>query len=313
MNDEKRIEDSPDARDAAIDWLMRQNDGPLTAKEQAEFDVWIASDPANKAAFDDIAGMFDRLTTMEFGRTPKARKSSAIIGRSLGLAASLVAMLAFFLFFDDLSLYMRSDHYAGTGETKIVALPDGSNVQLDAQSAITVRFEAGERRLKLLQGRAWFEVAPDSARPFIVEAAGGKITALGTAFDVATEDGRAIVSVTERRVRVESGGENVLVEQGQQSAYGRTSSLAPPAPVDIERVMSWRRGKLFFENRPLGEIVGVLSRYHRGAIFFLNPALRTRRVTGVFGVDDPVLALEAIQTALGRRIVIASRFLILLL
>lgn len=302
--------DPASARDAAIDWLMRQNDGPLSKREQAEFAAWLASDEANKAAFDDISDMYGRLTTMDLGAA-RIRKSRRI-WRGAALSAIAAAAVALFVVFDDLSLFLRSDYYAGTGETKLVTLEDGSRVQLDARSAIAVRYGPGQRRLLLLEGEAWFEVAPDRSRPFIVEAAGGTVTALGTAFDVAVEKAQTNVTVTQHRVSVSSGGQSVIVEEGEQSAYASSGAAQPPRPADIARAISWRQGTLIFENKPLGEVVDALGRYHHGHVFFADPALRSRRVTGVFGANDPLEALEEIEVALGLHAVNLTNYMIIL-
>ena len=79
---------------------------------------------------------------------------------------------------------LRSDFSTGTGETKSLTLADGSHVELNARSAIALHYDAGQRRVMLLAGEGWFEVSRDPARPFVVEAAGGTATALGTAFGV---------------------------------------------------------------------------------------------------------------------------------
>jgi transmembrane sensor len=298
------------ARDAAIDWLLRLDEGELTGSERARFDAWIASDPANKAAFDDMARMLEQLSTMDLAASAP-RRVAFRFWKTLAWSSALVASILLVAFYSDLSLYIRSDYYAGTGQTKSIVLEDGSNVQLDAASAITVRFDGQQRRLVLLEGQALFEVAPDSARPFIVEAAGGTITALGTAFDVAIEKKQTQVVVTSHRVAVASGGSDVIVQEGQQSSYRDLSPARPAEPADVERVTSWRHGKLMFENRRLDDVIGVFARYHRGAVYVLNPALRSRRVTGVFSIDDPLLALREIQVALGLHMISASDFLVL--
>jgi len=298
-----------DARDAAIDWLLRQNEGELTGAERARFDAWIAEDPANKAAFDDIAAMLEHLEAMNLVANP-SRRCTSPLWKGLVWSSALAASLLLVGFYSDLSLYMRSDYFAGTGETKSIVLEDGSNIQLDALSAIAVRFDGQQRRLVLLEGQALFEVAPDAARPFVVEAAGGTITALGTAFDVAIEKNQAQVVVTSHRVSVASGGNDVIVQEGQQSSYLKSSPARPAEAADVERLTSWRHGKLIFENRRLDDVIKVFARYHRGGVYVLNPALRSRRVTGVFGADDPLLALREIQVALGLHMIAASDFLV---
>ncbi len=300
--------DRPDcARDAAIDWWLRQNDRPLSKKEQADFMAWLASDEANKAAFEKIARISGYIAARPGAKTrPKARRSMR------KPAAALIGAAALFIFFDDFSVYIQSDYSTGTGQTKRLTLADGSHVEIDAKSAIGIHYSAGQRRVTLLAGEAWFEVAPDPARPFVVEASGGTITALGTSFDIAVKKAWAHVVVTQHRVSVASGGGSVIVEEGQQSAYSTSASAQPPEPANIDFATAWRRGKLIFRNKPLAEVVEALGRYHRGYVYIVNSALRARPVTGVFRADDPLAALDEIETSLGVHATYFSNYLIFL-
>jgi len=298
-------------RDEAIGWWIRGKDRPLSPEDQTEFETWLARDPANKAAFDDISDMCEHF----MGMRPRPAPLSSHAMRRLwlgGVVAFAATSLAFFMYFDEISVFLRSDYETGTGETKRLTLADGSHVELNAKSAIAVHYRDGQRRLTLLQGEALFEVTPDAARPFVVEAAGGTVTALGTAFDVALATNTAHVTVTEHRVAVASGGRNVTVEEGQQTAYGDDSAPELPSPANPDRVTAWRRGKLIFENTPLGEVIEALGRYHNGQVYFINSDLRERRVTAVFGTDDPVQAIGEIETSLGLHATYLTRYLIFL-
>ncbi len=309
MNEDEAHAVPESARDAAIDWWLRQNDRPLSKKEQAAFDAWLGGDEANKAAFDKVAGMCGYMAQRWPGAGPvrRARRS-----RRRAAAATIAGIAVLLAVFSDLPLYLRSDHYAGAGEKKFVTLDDGSHVELDAKSAIAVHYSSARRRLTLLEGEAWFEVAPDPARPFVVEAAGGTVTALGTAFDVSVEGAQARVTVTQHRVSVVSGGQNVIVEEGQQSAYAESAAAQAPRAADIDGATAWRRGRLIFENKPLGEVVEALGRYHHGYVYFTSSALRSRRVTGVFRTDDPLAALEEVETSLGLHAAHVSNYLTIL-
>ncbi len=312
MTDEEKA-GSPlrNRRDEAIGWWLRGKDRPLSPEDQTAFETWLARDPANKAAFDDISDMCEHF----MGLRPRAASLSSPAMRRFwlgGAAAFAATSLAFFIYSGDISVYLRSDYDTGTGETKRLTLADGSHVELNAKSAIAVHYSDGQRRLTLLAGEACFDVSPDPARPFVVEAAGGTTTALGTAFDVALATNAAHVTVTEHRVAVASGGRNVTVEGGQQTAYSDDSAPEPPSPANLDRVTAWRRGKLIFENTPLGEVIQAFGRYHHGLVYFVNSDLRERRVTAVFGTDDPVQAIGEIETSLGLHATYLTRYLIFL-
>ena len=144
--------------------------------------------------------------------------------------------------------------------------------------------------------------APTPHGHFRCPSRGGTITALGTAFNIATENARTEVTVTEHRVRVSGAGPSVVVEEGSQSAFGPGVGAVAPYPVDVGHVTAWRRGKLIFDDKPLGEVVSILGRYYHGWIFVVDPAIRTRRVTGVFETTDPLVALRGVEKSLGLRV-----------
>ncbi|MBG0809002.1 FecR domain-containing protein [Methylosinus sp. H3A] len=303
--------DSP--RSAAVNWWIRLRAGALSASEKAAFEAWRAADPANAAAFDDMAEMCGFVESLAPNRPAERRPPTTkrpLLAGAMTIAAALG--LVAFIGLDDLSAWLRSDIYAGVGDRKSVTLEDGSRVELDARSAISLHFEAGRRRLTLLEGEAWFQVAPDAARPFVVEAAGGAVTALGTAFDVAVDKNEARVTVTEHRVEVASGGGAVIVEEGAQSAFAADHAARAPESVDVKRATAWRRGKLIFENRPLSEVLAALGRHRRGYVYCLGGASCARRVTGVFDAEDPAQTLREIEAFLGLRAFHVTDYLILL-
>jgi len=302
---EKKSAVPPDVREAAIDWWLKQTAGRFTKTERAAFEAWLAEDETHRDAYSKLTALGDFMTSRWPGAGPqrKTRRRRRRMATAVSAAALALA------FYDDISLRLRADLLTGPGETRQMTLPDGSRIELDARSAITLNYTLGQRRVTLLDGEAWFDVAPDATRPFVVEAAGGTTTALGTAFDVAVENGRAQVTVTSHRVRVASGGGEVIVDEGQQSAYGAREAANPAQPANVDRATAWRRGRLMFEDRPLGDVVRALGRYHRGFVYFVDPALRARRVTGVFNVEDPVAALDEIETSLGLHATHITRYL----
>jgi transmembrane sensor len=304
-----KVNISDSGRDAAIDWWLRHDEGSLSRKEQADFAAWLAQDEANAAAFQKISGVRGLIATRLPGARPR-RKSRRYLKKA---AATMgVGTVALMLSFEDIGILLQADHYTGVGQTKTVTLEDGSRIELDARSALAVHYRDSERRLTLLSGDAWFDVAPNPARPFVVEAAGETVTALGTAFGVAIVKAGAHVTVGQHRVAIDSGGRKVIVEEGQQSVFNKNEPAQPPEPVDVERETAWRRGRLIFENRPLGEVIEALGRYHRGYVHIANPALRSRRVSGVFRAVDPLAALDEIETSLGLHATYLSNYLIII-
>ncbi len=295
-------EEEIERRQTAIGWWMRLDAGAPSPAEREEFAAWLTRDPANKAAFDDACCLWGDLECLRpLIATPAPSPRSPGLARfwPKGALALASLALAFFFSYDELSIRWRARELTGTAETRLVKLEDGSLVELGPNSAIDTDFSDSGRRLTLLKGEAWFGVSPDATRPFSVSVGGGTITALGTAFNIATENARIEVTVTQHRVRVSGAGPSVVVEEGSQSAFGPGVGAVAPYPVDVGHVTAWRRGKLIFDDKPLGEVVSILGRYHRGWFLIVDPAIRTRRVTGVFETADPLAALRAIERSLG--------------
>lgn len=312
MTGHKAREPAPDeAGDAAIEWFVRLREGKLSAEETTAFEAWRAA-PANAAAFDEVLHMYGHLAGMSPARrTPPAPRATR--GMRTAALAFAAAAVAVFASHDEIALRLEADHFTGVGEKRLVTLDDGSHVLLDSRSAIALRYSAGERRLRLLSGEAWFDVAPDASRPFVVEAGDGRVTALGTAFDVALEKSGARVTVTEHRVGVASGGKTMIVEEGQQTAFERDTPARAPETIDIDTATAWRRGKLIINRRPLGDVLAALGRYHRGYIYCVDRAICARRISGVFGAQENALqSLAEIEASLGLRAIHVTSYLILL-
>jgi transmembrane sensor len=294
-SDDREKDESTEAEDAAVAWWVRRDAGRLSAAETAEFETWLG-DPANAAAFDEVCALCGDVRALRPRRAVAPARAPR--RRRWAVAAAMAASLAALASFDDLRLLWSADFHTATGETRIVALADGSKVQLGARSAIAVNYAGGRRALTLLEGEAFFEVAPDAARPFVVTAAQGSVTALGTSFDIALEGGGARVTVAEHKVAVASRGEKTLVEEGRQCDFGPATPTSAPVAVAVQDATAWRRGKLIFVDRPLGEVVDILARYHHGYVLVASAAARKLRVTGVFDAADPIGALRAIEASL---------------
>jgi len=184
---------------------------------------------------------------------------------------------------------------------RIHELADGSVVRLGPRSAIDVAITAGERRVRLLQGRAFFEVAPDAARPFRVVAGGVEATVLGTAFEVVHAAAGIDIAVREGRVRV-AGPDNgpappEPLAAGQWLRVGPTGAARGARPA--AQIAAWLDGQLVVRDRPLGEVVEALEPWYGGVILLTDRELAGRRLTGVYNLSDPVGALQAIAAAHG--------------
>lgn len=202
-------------RQQAAEWAIRLDGGDLDRSRREALDGWLAADPRHPAALALAQRTWKQLGSLAEPRTmvqtPVASAPRRAGGRRKGWrgwAAAAAVLLALGSAWNerDAGVSWLADHATGKGEVRILRLVDGSEVELDAQSAIDVAYDSRERRVRLLEGSAIFRAAPRAGRetrPFVVESAGGSTRALGTRFLVSrNDDGSVQVGVLEHRVAV---------------------------------------------------------------------------------------------------------------
>jgi ferric-dicitrate binding protein FerR (iron transport regulator) len=155
-----------------------------------------------------------------------------------------------------------------------IVLSDGTEVWLNAASSITypTTFTGGERKV-ILTGEAYFEVAGDSRRPFIVSVSRAEITVLGTHFDVmAYRDEKQVkTTLLEGAVRVSRGSKQVVISPGQQASFSTQSDHIEVATVDTKQTVAWVEGKLSLDNLDVGAIMRKVSRWYNVDVTFDGP------------------------------------------
>jgi transmembrane sensor len=214
----------------------------------------------------------------------------------------------------DLLVRFQADQTTSTAEVRSIGLDDGSVVRLAPDSAVDIAYEAGRRRVRLLQGEAFFEVRPDPARPFMVEARGVQTTVLGTSFNVRTSGDGAEVAVQSGLVRVDAAAAQppvtLRLEPGEWAQVARSDVVAR-GRVPTDEVAPWLGGQIVARDRPMADVVDDLRRYFAGSIVLVDADLAARRVTGVYNLADPVGALRAIVGAHGGSVRQVSPWLLL--
>lgn len=273
-------------REAAA-WFARLKQRRVESADIQAFSEWRRS-PENATAFARIEAMWDAAEvlahdddmaelTLAAAKRGAARARSPVRTRWRPLVAALAGVVV--LGSAAVWLLAQPKVYATeVGEQRLVRLADGSTVRLDTASRIAVRLRGNERRVELVSGQALFDVRPDAARPFVVNAGDTAVTALGTRFDVRRLGAEVRVILIEGRVRVdETGGQSRqswTLRPGQQVV---PSAAAPVvADVDAARATSWTTGRLVFDRTPLQTAVAEVNRYSPTKI-----ELRARAVTGI--------------------------------
>ena len=301
---------SRDIDQAASDWTARLDRGPLSVEAEEAFQAWLSGDPRSKGALlraqalslisesaQALGPNFDPTAFAAPKRAPSiglSRRHALIWTGSGAAAASLVA----------LGVGMPA---AGAvistkrGEIRLAPLKDGSTVLLNTQSSVRVKYDEGERCVTLLKGEAYFSVARDEKRPFIVEVSGCRLRTEQAGFRVRKLDQDPVdVLVNQGQVDVlprnQTASADILALQANtrvilsDPADGRSAVQHPHpiAPDVVTRELAWREGKLAFEGESLKQAADTFARYSGTRIQIRDPGLAREPVTGLFAANDPV-------------------------
>ena len=192
---------------------------------------------------------------------------------------------------------LQSDYYTATGEQRQIDLADGSRLLLNTDSAVTVDVEGNVRRVQLLRGEAYFEVAHAPQRPFWVVADEVRARVTGTEFSVGRSADSVTITVAEGRVETSTHAhaEQITPLTPGESARYQGRQLAAVQTTDVQRTLAWRQGQMVFVQATLAEVVEQINRYRPGRLIITDEQLKNRPITAVFSVhrlDDAITALE---------------------
>lgn len=292
----------------AAGWHTRIGRG-LTAAERHGFERWIAR-PANarefhaqRALLDVVAEIKGRPRTEILESIAEPRSALPAVREWLasvpvwasGVAAAAVLVLAIGWSVLRSEGYVAQTYRTDTGQVRNVVLPDGSVVGLNTQTELEWVGSPTDRRVRLLQGEAYFQVVHDPRRPFRILLAHSQVQVLGTRFDVyQMANGDVRVSVISGTVAVE-GLENGVgappswsrrLTSGQQIEYSPVGLVADVHSIAAPKVIRWRQGMLETQGEPLSDFVSDLSRYTTERIVIADPRAATQKVGGAFSVRD---------------------------
>lgn len=303
--------------DTAIAWLTERDDGFTPARER-EFARWLRADPhhaATVARLEKTLGLlaelpgfraeintaFDRTAPVVPFATASAEPPAHVARpwpRALtwaGLAVTLVLGLT--VGWRALRPPTETRYATTVAGYERAQLPDGSTLQLNAASAVSVQFTAATRHVKLETGEAHFAVAHDTARPFVVSAGGVAVRAVGTAFNVRfAPDGAVEVTVTEGSVRVGQDGpassadtHAPLVAAGERLVLPKQAP--PPVPEKIppavlRQSLAWQSPLVEFSEAPLAEVIARFNARNRLQLVLADAELGARRIGGTFALGE---------------------------
>lgn len=285
----------------ASQWFTVMTGGDIAPAELNAFRVW-RRDPANAAAFETVkkgweaAGRLAErpavvaLTDATLAKyPPKAATGRAGPSRrfvlapvGLGLASVLVAGAVVLAWRNHEPTYTTQ-----VGGQRLEVLADGTRLRLNTDTKVRVDFRDGQRRVVLERGQAFFDVAHDASRPFIVVADGARVRAIGTRFDVRHDSGAVRVTLVQGRVEVRGADGSAAELAPGEAVVADRRGLSRPASANVSAVASWTTGRLTFSGVPLREAVAEVNRYSDQKVVLEAPeSVAGELISGQFVAGD---------------------------
>jgi transmembrane sensor len=283
-------------RDRAAAWVARLEAGDLEEPEAVAFDAWLSACAENAAAFDAAletshayaaAAAPAARALAESPSTPQPiRRRTVLAAGGMAAAAAVAVILA-----PQLASPAKTQSYVtANGERRSVRLADGSTMDLNAGTRLTVTLGRDARRVALDEGQAVFDVIHDSRRPFVITAGDRTVTDVGTTFDVRRRDGKLSVTVAHGAVEVRpaagAGGRAYRLHPGQRLEHVQGGTTSRVAAAQPEEVLGWRAGRLVYRGQPLGEVVADLNQQFARPIRIDDPGLAAAPISGVLILDN---------------------------
>ena len=293
-----------DLQREALGWLSRISLGGVTRDELAALRRWRDTSPAHAAALAR-AGLLWRQLEMPVAALAREeagagrgfqRPSRRLILAGGGAAAAAVAgILAVRPPYDlwPSAAELAADYRTGTGEQRHLAVVEAVSVDLNTRTSIAVNGSGREPGIELIAGETAIAVGHAVARPFIVTAAEGRITARLATFNVRRLGEEVDLACIDGEVAVECAGRAVVVRSAQRVAYG-ARGLGPVVSVDTAVVTAWREGMLVFRSIPLAAVIAEVNRYRPGRIVLMDGGLGQRLVTARFEIKRLDTVMEQI-------------------
>ncbi len=297
MNSASKIEEQ------AAQWIARRDGTDWTERQQTQLDAWIALSIANRVAYlrlDSVWRRADRLSSLHVSHTLSVSRPGFAWPHfsTWRMAASVLLVVTVGSFVGYTQLLRPGTAYSSAlGESKSVALPDGSRVALNTSTQLRARMTGEARTVWLENGEAYFEVTHDAKRPFVVEAGASRVTVLGTKFTVRRDGDQVKVTVVDGRVTV-SPVRVIAEPKGNTDlarVIGRNDVLLANTghmdvvhlkPEQVANQLGWRQGKVVLDDFTLAQAAAEFNRYNRVKLVVVDATAGQMPIGGSFNVDN---------------------------
>lgn len=300
----RRIPDDDAAR-----WFAKADRGPLSADDRKAFLEWLEA-PGNADAYHDTADAWSTLGAARGADSLMAMRAAALRDASgvsrrraifglVGAAAAAGAGGAGLLMASAAGATIRT----GAGERLTAPLPDGSSVTLAPLSTIKVQYDEARRRVRLVDGQAYFDARSAPERPFQVLVGDQQAQGSGGRFQV-TKQGETT------QILIEDGALDVLAAKAGASRWLTSGQMISGpagaqhvAAADLDELTAWRDGRLVFSDVPLPQVAAAFNRYSSDRLSLAPSAdLDSIRISGSFRYDGTREFAQALRAGFGLRV-----------
>ncbi|MEQ9463713.1 MAG: FecR domain-containing protein [Haliea sp.] len=298
--------------DAAMGWIARFRGDDACEQDHREFALWLAADASHRQAMDLMLELWDDLGSVRhlpfeepLHATPRSSRRQWLAGAA-ALAAGLVLAIIV-LPTGDQQVYSQ-EFQTAQGERATFTLDDQSRITLNTASRVEVEFSDSGRQVALLRGEAYFNVEPDTERPFRVDTGNAVVTAVGTAFNIYRREDATDIAVTEGVVQVTESaqaGRSARSTMLHANEYLQASNtgLGSTRQIDPAPLTAWQHGEIIAREMPLLELTRELARYTDTRIVIRDRDVADLTVSGVFNLDHPASVLQAVELSLQLQVV----------
>jgi transmembrane sensor len=290
-------------------WVTRLHSDDCSDAESYAFDEWLIENENHRIAYQQVLAFWQQLADIEPHANTELEAARAYLrdkrqarrqfsGKRATTVLSLLLVISASPFF--WSWLHTQNYQTAKGEQANIELSDGSQIELNTDTELSVHYTDNARNVKLHHGEALFTVVHNSTKPFAVTAANGVIKDIGTRFNVYQQVAKVSVTVLEGEVSVTTDNNATPrnVKPNQQLSYDNNGQLTPVTQADVNNTTAWQKKQLVFKAQPLSIVIEQLARYHDVSLQIADPRLQALKVSGSFPSDDLQVVLNTIANAL---------------
>lgn len=291
----------------AAQWLDILADGELDHWHKRRFIKWLNSAAEHQRVFESMLATWQDPALQGAFKQLNAEKKAASRKHEqwrFGLVAACLLVLCISV------LWYQQGPQPSSVQTLTAAnnntphtLADGSLVQVQPSSEVVVKYSTQQRDLQLRSGQAYFAVAKDQQRPFVVATEFANVTAVGTEFNIDRSENFVAVTVYEGVVEVKNTATKqfILVKAGEHIRLAR-QHFAVIEKVDLKNLVDWRSGWIEISDQSLNYLIEHLNRYSDKTLVLQTEQLKQRKIAGRFRLDDTEQVVKLLSQMYGLKV-----------